>query len=144
MEVQPSVWSGFGSSLAMSLASLGLVCLIAWGALRWLGRRWGRQEGDSGLRVRARLGLEPRRTLYVVQAGPRCFLIGSGESGISLLAELAESDVPASPERTQTAAPGLERWLKRMSLGRTVETQAADTLSSSKPSPTPTASGAER
>jgi flagellar biosynthetic protein FliO len=111
MEVQPSVWSGFGSSLAMSLASLGLVCMVAWAALRWLGRRWGGNQNEGGLRVLARLGLEPRRTLYVVQAGPRRFLIGSGEGGVSLLAELAESDIAVSPEPILPRA--FEGWLGR-------------------------------
>jgi flagellar biosynthetic protein FliO len=77
-----------GTSLAVSFLSLGVVCAVAWLALRWLSRR-GVGQGASGfLKVRARMTLEPRRSLYVVEAGARAFLVGTSEAGMSMLAEL--------------------------------------------------------
>jgi flagellar biosynthetic protein FliO len=83
-----------GGSIALSFVSLGLVCLVAYLALRWLSRRGvGRPEGP--LQVIARCSLEPRRSLYVVQAAGRCFLVGVGEGPMALLAELDAATVKA-------------------------------------------------
>ena len=66
------------------------VCLLAYVLLRLGVRRFqrGGPATGQGLRVIARLGLEPRRTLYVVQVGERALVVGAGESGLSLLCEL--------------------------------------------------------
>jgi flagellar biogenesis protein FliO len=75
------------SSVALSLASLGVVCLVAWGALRLLaGRGVGKVSG--AIRIVARCPLEPRRSVYAIEAAGRCFLIGVGEGPMSVLAEL--------------------------------------------------------
>ena len=74
-------------SLALSFASLGVVCVLAWGALRLLaGRGIGRASG--AIRVVARCPLEPRRSVYVIEAAGRCFLVGVGDGPMALLAEL--------------------------------------------------------
>jgi flagellar biosynthetic protein FliO len=82
-------------SIVLSFVSLGLVCLLAYVALKWLARRGvGRAEGP--LQVIARCPLEPRRSVYVVRAAGRCFLLGVGEGPMSLLAELDPAAVEAS------------------------------------------------
>ena len=82
-------------SLALSLASLGVVCLVAWVALRLLaGRGVGRASG--AIRVVARCPLEPRRSVYVVEAAGRCFLVGVGDGPMSLLAELDADKLAAT------------------------------------------------
>jgi flagellar biosynthetic protein FliO len=84
-------------SLALSFASLGVVCLVAWGALRLLaGRGVGRASGT--LKVLARCPLEPRRSLFVVEAAGRCFLIGVGDGPMALLAELDADKLPRAAE----------------------------------------------
>ena len=84
-------------SLALSLASLGVVCLVAWGALRLLaGRGFGKATG--AVRVLARCPLEPRRSVYVIEAAGRCFLIGVGDGPMTVLAEIeAEKLLKAAP-----------------------------------------------
>jgi len=78
---------GLGSSFALSLLSLAVVCLLAYGALRWFSRRGvGRSEGS--VRVLARCSLEPRRAVYLLQVAGRCFLVGVGDGPMSLLAEI--------------------------------------------------------
>jgi flagellar biogenesis protein FliO len=111
MEAQPSVWTGFGSSLAMSFASFGLVCLAAWAFLRWLAfRARGGAAPGRGLRLRAKLSLEPRRAIYVIEAGSRAFLIGGGETGLNLLAELDPADVPAEGAIASGGARAGDWW----------------------------------
>src|SRR5436190_22750799 len=86
-------------SLALSFASLGVVCLVAWGALRLLaGRGIGRGGGLAGgaVRVLARCPLEPRRSVYVIEAAGRCLLVGVGDGPMTVLAELDADKLPAA------------------------------------------------
>jgi len=85
---------GFGGSLALSLLTLGAVCLVAFVLLRWLGRR-GVGRSDDCIRVLGRCFLEPRRSVYLIAAGGRCFLVGVGDGPMSLLAEIDEATLPA-------------------------------------------------
>jgi flagellar biogenesis protein FliO len=105
---------GLGGSLALSLLSLAMVCLSAYVVLRWLSRRGvGRAEGP--VRVLARCSLEPRRVVYLVQAGGRCFLVGVGDGPMAMLAELdpaavkSEGNDPVSPSAGSRFAELLAR-----------------------------------
>ena len=93
----PPELPSLGGSLAVSLLSLGFVCLLAWVALRWLGRR-GVGQGMGPVRVLARCPLEPRRSVYLIEAAGRCFLVGSGEGPMSLLAEVDPKALPVPPK----------------------------------------------
>lgn len=123
------------SSLALSFASLGVVCLVAWGALRLLaGRGVGRATG--AVKVVARCPLEPRRSVYVVEAAGRCFLIGVGDGPMAVLAELEPDKLPrAEPAR----APGA---LFAEVLGRVLARPTAKSVIVPVPAPTPTPSPA--
>lgn len=66
------------------MAALCVVCALAVGVLRAFGRR---REGGV-LKVVARLSLEPRRSLYVVEAAGRHLLVGVGDGPMAVLAEL--------------------------------------------------------
>src|SRR3954471_15571877 len=91
-----------GGSIALSFASLAVVCLLAYVALRWLSRRGvGRSTGP--LEVLARCALEPRRSVYLVRAAGRCFLVGVGEGPMALLAEVETEAVNASLAATENA-----------------------------------------
>jgi flagellar biosynthetic protein FliO len=92
----PAELPSLGGSLAVSMLALGLVCLLAWVALRWLSRR-GVGTGMGPMRVVARLPLEPRRSVYLIEAAGRCFLVGAGEGPMSLLAEVDPKAVPLPP-----------------------------------------------
>jgi flagellar biosynthetic protein FliO len=83
----PSEVGSLGAGLAASLLSLGFVCVLAYLALRWLSRR---QIGPSHgpLRILARQSLDPKRSLFVIEAAERCFLVGAGDGAMTLLAEL--------------------------------------------------------
>ena len=104
-----------GGSIALSFLSLGLVCLLAYVALRWLARRGvGRAEGP--LQVVARCALEPRRSIYVVEAAGRCFLVGVGDGPMALLAELDPAQVKAARESVEAPSfsPGWSAVLARV------------------------------
>jgi flagellar protein FliO/FliZ len=75
--------------LVGSLLVLGLVCLAAWVVVRFGARRWFAARGaQGGLDVVARVPLEPRRSLYVVEVAGKTLLVGTSEMGLSVLSEL--------------------------------------------------------
>jgi flagellar biosynthetic protein FliO len=76
-----------GSSLAVSFISLGLVCVLAYWVLRWLGRK-GVGRSSANIRVLGQCYLEPRRSVYLVETAGRCFLLGVGDGPVNLLAEV--------------------------------------------------------
>lgn len=81
-------------SLALSFASLGVVCVVAYGALRLLAGR-GIGRGGGAVKVLARCPLEPRRSVYVIEAAGRCLLVGVGDGPMTVLAELDAAKLPA-------------------------------------------------
>jgi flagellar biosynthetic protein FliO len=83
-------------SLALSFVSLGVVCVVAWLALKLLAGR-GIGKATGAIRVVARCPLEPRRSLYVVEAAGRCFLVGVGDGPMAMLAELDAGALPRAP-----------------------------------------------
>jgi flagellar biosynthetic protein FliO len=91
------------------------ICALAYVVLRWGLRRF--QEGvapgpGSGMRVVHRMGLEPRRSLYVVEVGRRFFLVGTSETGLTLLSEL-DAETAAEIERRKPP-PGPRRSFREI------------------------------
>jgi flagellar biosynthetic protein FliO len=108
---------GLGGSLAVSLVSLGIVCLVAYLSLRFLSRR-GVGRGSGAIKVLARCPLEPRRALYLVEAGDRCFLLGVGDGPMTMLAEIGTAAATSAmgattPEPSKRFAGVLSRVLGR-------------------------------
>src|SRR4051812_30074013 len=108
MSATTSELPGFGSSIAWSFLSLALVCGVAYLGLRWLARRTGGQTMGP-LRVVSRCPLEPRRSVYIVEAAGRFFLVGAGDGPLAMLAELDPgsladtTQVPGSSTRVSFA-----------------------------------------
>lgn len=100
-------------SLALSFVSLGAVCVVAWVALKLLAGR-GVGKASGAIRVVARCPLEPRRSVYVIEAAGRCFLVGVGDGPMAMLAEL---DAAALPRESATPGPRFADVLARV-LGR--------------------------
>jgi flagellar biosynthetic protein FliO len=131
-EAAPTDLPGFGSAIAVSFLSLGLVCLAAYFALKWLSRRTGPGAfgGRGPLKVLARQSLDPKRSVFVLEAANRCFLVGAADGGLSLLAELDKEavarDIAAARAPRRLAGQGvlgggfieiLNRVLSKKSLG---------------------------
>ena len=89
--------ASYGDLLLTSLVVLGGVCVAAFLVVRFVGR-WvstGRARGAHLLDVVARVPLEPRRSLYVVEVAGKTLLVGTSEMGLSVLSELDAAEVKA-------------------------------------------------
>jgi hypothetical protein len=77
------------------IGSAGIALLLAvTGAVFGLARKRWPNESTRMLRVVGRVGLSPRHSIFLVQAGQRVLLIGTGGQGApSLLGELSGSDL---------------------------------------------------
>ena len=93
----PEAPTGYGWLLLRALLALAAVCLLAYVVLRFLSRRvYGAAAGGGLMRVVARLPLEPRRSLYLVEVAGRYLLVGLGENGApTTLAEIDAATVKA-------------------------------------------------
>ncbi|HWO19448.1 MAG TPA: flagellar biosynthetic protein FliO [Kofleriaceae bacterium] len=89
--------ASYGDLLVMSLVVLGAVCVAAFVLVRLVGRflATGRVRGAHLLDVVARVPLEPRRSLYVVEVAGKTLLVGTSEMGLSVLSELDGGEVRA-------------------------------------------------
>jgi flagellar biosynthetic protein FliO len=118
--------------LAVTFLSLGLVCLLAYVALKWLSKR-GVGQGTGPIRVLARCPLEPKRTLFLVEIAGRCFLIGAGDGPMSTLAEVDPKELErlALVDRAQRASTGGIRFAE-------VLARLRGRLPSSRPTPAET------
>src|ERR1700759_1321951 len=87
--------NSYGEMLVTSLLVLGCVCVAAFVIVRVLGRvlATGRSRGAHLMDVVARVPLEPRRSLYVVEVAGKTLLVGTSEMGLSVLSELDGSEV---------------------------------------------------
>jgi flagellar biogenesis protein FliO len=89
--------ASYGDLLVTSLVVLGAVCIAAFVVVRLGGRflATGRTRGAHLLDIVARLPLEPRRSLYVVEVAGKTLLVGTSEMGLSVLSELDGGEVRA-------------------------------------------------
>jgi flagellar biogenesis protein FliO len=83
--------------LFVTLLAFLAVIVAAWLAGRWLMRRmYGVGAGVGGrVRVVERVPLEPRRTLYLVEAGGKFLLLGATDHAVRVLGEFSADQLPA-------------------------------------------------
>ena len=94
----PSGGGGYGELLTSSLIVLVVVCVLAFVVVRLARRYLGAPRGSAGLLdVIARVPLEPRRSLYVVEVAGKALLVGTSEMGLTVLTELDRDQVRARP-----------------------------------------------
>ena len=106
--------AGYGAYLAQTLLALVAVSALAVVVLRMLRRR----SGARGLRVVARLSLEPRRSLYVIEAAGKFLLVGVGDGPMTTLAELDAAKVAALEVPEAPGGPAGWGEILRRVLGR--------------------------
>ena len=87
----PSFWAAYGIKLAIVAALLA--------GLYALGRFLRRLPARRCVEVLDARGLSAQPALYVVRAGARYFLVGTGSSGVCKIAELAPSDAVRPADR---------------------------------------------
>lgn len=108
--------ASYGDLLVTSLVVLGGVCIAAFVIVRVLGRflATGRVRGAHLMDVVARVPLEPRRSLYVVEVAGKTLLVGTSEMGLSVLSELDGAEVRArTPVRQSFGELVRTAWLRR-------------------------------
>ena len=91
------------------LPALTIVVGIPLGVWWWL-RRGGKVGVTPGVRVTAKAGLGRNTFVAVVSADQRRFLVGTGENGVTLLAELdpeEASELPPIDLDTEANRPGM-------------------------------------
>ena len=111
--------ASYGDLLVTSLVVLGVVCVAAFALVRLVGRflATGRVRGAHLLDVIARVPLEPRRSLYVVEVAGKTLLVGTSEMGLSVLSELDGSEVRArTVARPSFGELVREAWSRRRGL----------------------------
>ena len=113
----------FGSLLPALAVVVGIPLGIWW----WL-KRGGKAGVTPGVRVTAKAGLGRNTFVAVVTADQRRFLVGTGENGVNLLAELdPEEAMELPPGETDTDANrpgmGLIRRLQRQGMAPQVAAQ---------------------
>jgi flagellar biosynthetic protein FliO len=115
-EIAP-VATGYGAYLLQTTLALLAVCALAALTLRLMRRRGiGRARG---LRVVSRLSLEPRRSVYVIEAAGKCLLVGVGDGPMAVLAELDPAEVARiEAEDAAGEGAGLVDVMRRALFGR--------------------------
>jgi len=92
----------YGVYLLQTLFALGAVCLIGYVVLRVAAKKlYGARRRGSSMAVLDHLPLDQRRSLYIVEVGQRKLLVGGGESGVTLLTELADEDLEEGATTTR-------------------------------------------
>jgi flagellar biosynthetic protein FliO len=128
----------YGELLATSLIVLVVVCVLAYLVVRLARRYLHPPRGASGglLDVIARVPLEPRRSLYVVEVAGKALLVGTSEMGLTVLSELDRDVVRAraeEPPRTSFVAMVQAAWTRRKSAAPTATAPATDTVAAAVP-----------
>ena len=124
--------ASYGDLLITSVIALAGVCVAAFVVVRLVGRflATGRVRGAHLLDVVARVPLEPRRSLYVVEVAGKTLLVGTSEMGLNVLSELDAGEVRARTVPKQSFGELVRAaWLKRRepAAPEPVTTTAAET-----------------
>jgi flagellar biogenesis protein FliO len=116
----PPALGGGGSYAAFLIETLLIlagVCALAWAVIRFalpkvMGARGVVGGGKGVLRIVARMPLEPRKTLYVVEAAGKTLLVGVSDGGpMTTLAELDGKRVDEVEAEARAAAGGKRSFL---------------------------------
>jgi flagellar biosynthetic protein FliO len=125
----------YGWFLLETLVVLAVVCVLAWLVLRFWVRRAYAGQSRGPIRVLARAPLEPRRTLYVIEVGGKCLLIGSGEGPLANLGEVdgAKVRVALAAEQARPSFLTVLRGGRKHPIG---DLHASDAVSPASGTPT--------
>lgn len=121
----------YGGLLIRTLIALAIVIALVWVALRYgLGRLSGTRATGGALRLLARRSLDGRRSVVLLEAAGRTFLLGVAEGQVSLLAELEPGAVSAATDAMEASSGRrfvdvLRRHLQRPRPGGTQPSEEA-------------------
>ena len=85
--------------LLQTLMALALVCGLAYVIFRVIMPRLAVNYGTNNMvRIVDRIGLEARKSLYVIEVADKWMLVASSESGVQFIAELDASSAKLAEE----------------------------------------------
>ncbi len=90
--------AGYLTDSLATLAAAGAACF----GLLWVAKRLGPARNGGPLRLEGELALGARRSVYLIRAGEKVFLVGASETGLAPLGELDGATVPRRDERGDT------------------------------------------
>ncbi|MBF0493121.1 MAG: FliO/MopB family protein [Deltaproteobacteria bacterium] len=84
----------FGWMFVKVIVSMLLVSALAFLAIKYLIPKspWMKNLQGSKIQVLEKVGIEPRKNLYLVQVAEKVVLVGSSEQGLSALLEFSVQD----------------------------------------------------
>lgn len=96
----------FFTMLVQTLFALGLVCGLAYVIFRWVLPRLNAVRPSGGMiRVVERVGLDARKSLYVVEVAGRWLLVASSEAGVQVLSELEAGTAEEAAREAERLRP---------------------------------------
>jgi flagellar protein FliO/FliZ len=89
-----AVPGGTGVSLVLRMVVVLALAALAIYGLIFLFKRLirPREQRDPHLKVLSRVSLGPNRSVYVISVGSKAWLVGAGEGGVSLIAEISDQE----------------------------------------------------
>ncbi|MFR8069378.1 MAG: flagellar biosynthetic protein FliO [Clostridium sp.] len=85
------------TTAGMLLLMAGIIA-AAWGASRFLGRKFGVPSSGKKIQVLEQVPLGTDRSLLLVRCGGRIYLLGSSQAGIHMIDRIEESKVTEKEE----------------------------------------------
>jgi flagellar biogenesis protein FliO len=89
---------GFLGKFISMLAVVAAIGITGWFFVKKMNNPWIGGKGRH-LSILETLSLGPRRTVYLIQAGKKQFLIGGSPEGLRLLSDLGESAIAAEDRK---------------------------------------------
>ena len=113
-----SLWGDYVKTIVILIG----ICLLAVGALKFLGPRLRANTGSSSERIRvlARQALEPRKNLYVVRAGQTTMLVATSGESVHFMTLVERTDFPEeeTAEASMPANAPMFRKITQLVKGR--------------------------
>lgn len=102
--------ASFFLMLVQTLLALGLVCGLAYVLFRWVLPRLQHVSGMGGSMVRIvdRVGLDARKSLYVIEVAGRWLLVASSEAGVQLISELDATSAEEAAQAIERLRPNFK------------------------------------
>ncbi|MEO6587876.1 MAG: flagellar biosynthetic protein FliO [Pyrinomonadaceae bacterium] len=120
----------FAYMLFQTLVALAFVCGLAYLIFRVLLPRFTTSFGANNMmRVVDRIGLDTRKSLYIIEVTGRWFLVASSESGVQMISELDGQ----SAEEAEKVIVENRRQPSNLLNGKSFQEKLNEVLSRNKP-----------
>ena len=120
----------FAYMLLQTLVALAFVCGLAYVIFRVILPRFTASYGANNMmRVVDRIGLDTRKSLYIIEVTGRWFLVASSESGVQMISEL---DAKSAEEAEKVIVENRQQPSNLLN-GKSFQEKLNEVLSRNKP-----------